>query len=30
MSVADPNNYGDEPQVIELLFPEKFTFRGLS
>ena len=29
MSVADPNNYGDEPQVIELLFPEKFTFRGL-
>jgi len=30
VSVADPNNYGTEPQVIELLFPEKYTNRGLS
>ncbi len=29
-SVADPNNYGYEPQVIELLFPQKYTNRGLS
>jgi EF-hand domain-containing family member B len=29
-SIADPNNYGNEPQVIQLLFPEKFSNRGLS
>ena len=29
-SIADPNNYGNEPQVIQLLFPDKFSNRGLS
>ncbi len=30
IGLADPNNYGNEPQVIELLFPEKYSNRGLS
>lgn len=29
-SVADINNYGDEPAAIHLLNPEKFSAMGLS
>ena len=28
-SVADPQNYGDEPRAIELLFPEQYSHLGL-
>lgn len=29
-SVADPNNYGDEPPAIHLLFPQKYSDMGLT
>ena len=29
-SVADHNNYGDEPEAVDLLFPSTFTEMGIS
>lgn len=29
-SVADFNNYGDEPEVVDLLFPSTFTEMGIT
>lgn len=29
-SVADPNNYGDEANGIELLFPQKYDHMGVT
>lgn len=27
--MADPQNYGDEPNCVELIFPQKYKFMGL-
>lgn len=29
-SIADFNNYGDEPEAIDLLFPSTFTEMGIT
>ena len=29
-SVADYNNYGDEPEAVDLLFPSTFTEMGIT
>jgi len=29
-SMADHNNYGDEPEVIDILFPSTFMEMGIS
>lgn len=29
-SLADFNNYGDEPEAVDLLFPSTFTEMGIS
>jgi len=29
-SVADYNNYGDEPEAVDILFPSSFTEFGIS